>query len=125
MYNEKVIKAFSNPQNVGEIENPSGIGTVGNATCGDIMQITLKIEDDIIKDAKFKTFGCAAAVATSSTATSMIIGKTVEEAEKLTNAEVVNKLDGLPPQKMHCSVLAEEAIHAAIEDYRKKQAENK
>ncbi len=125
MYNEKVIKAFSNPQNVGEIENPSGIGTVGNATCGDIMQITLKIEDDVIKDAKFKTFGCAAAVATSSTATSMIIGKTVEEAEKLTNAEVVNKLDGLPPQKMHCSVLAEEAIHAAIEDYRKKQAENK
>ena len=125
MYNEKVIKAFSNPQNVGEIENPSGIGTVGNATCGDIMQITLKIEDDVIKDAKFKTFGCAAAVATSSTATSMIIGKTVEEAEKLTNAEVVYKLDGLPPQKMHCSVLAEEAIHAAIEDYRKKQAENK
>ena len=125
MYNENVIKAFSNPQNVGEIENPSGIGTVGNATCGDIMQITLKIEDDVIKDAKFKTFGCAAAVATSSTATSMIIGKTVEEAEKLTNAEVVNKLDGLPPQKMHCSVLAEEAIHAAIEDYRKKQAENK
>lgn len=125
MYNEKVIKAFSNPQNVGEIGNPSGIGTVGNATCGDIMQITLKIEDDVIKDAKFKTFGCAAAVATSSTATSMIIGKTVEEAEKLTNAEVVNKLDGLPPQKMHCSVLAEEAIHAAIEDYRKKQAENK
>ncbi len=125
MYNDKVIKAFSNPQNVGEIENPSGIGTVGNATCGDIMQITLKIEDDIIKDAKFKTFGCAAAVATSSTATSMIIGKTVEEAEKLTNAEVVKQLDGLPPQKMHCSVLAEEAIHAAIEDYRKKQAENK
>lgn len=125
MYNEKVMKAFSNPQNVGEIENPSGTGTVGNATCGDIMQITLKIEDNIITDAKFKTFGCAAAVATSSTATTMIIGKTVEEAEKLTNAEVVEFLEGLPPQKMHCSVLAEEAIHAAIEDYRKKQAEQK
>jgi FeS cluster assembly scaffold protein NifU, Clostridium type len=121
MYNEKVMKAFSNPQNVGEIENADGTGTVGNATCGDIMQITLKIENDIIVDAKFKTFGCAAAVATSSTATTMIIGKTVEEAEKLTNAKVVEELGGLPAQKMHCSVLAEEAIQAAIKDYRSKQ----
>jgi len=121
MYNEKVMEAFSNPQNVGEVENYDGIGTVGNEVCGDIMQITLKIENDIIVDAKFKTFGCAAAVATSSTATGMIIGKTVEEALKLTNKEVVEKLEGLPPQKIHCSVLAEEAIRAAIEDYRAKQ----
>jgi len=123
MYNEKVMNAFKNPQNVGEIENPSGFGKVGNASCGDIMQITLKIEDNVIVDAKFKTFGCAAAVATSSTATQMIIGKTVEEAEKLTNAQVVEELEGLPPQKMHCSVLAEEAIQEAIKDYRSKQAQ--
>ena len=122
MYNEKVMEAFKNPQNVGEIENPSGFGKVGNASCGDIMQITLKIENEVIVDAKFKTFGCAAAVATSSTATQMIIGKTVEEAEKLTNAQVVEELEGLPPQKMHCSVLAEEAIQEAIKDYRSKQA---
>ena len=121
MYNEKVLKAFENPQNVGEVENYNGIGTVGNATCGDIMQITLKIEDNIIKDAKFKTFGCAA-VASSSTATTMIIGKTVEEALALTNADVIKELDGLPAQKIHCSVLAEEAIHKAIEDYKSKNA---
>lgn len=122
MYNEKVLKAFENPQNVGEVENYNGIGTVGNATCGDIMQITLKIEDNIIKDAKFKTFGCAAAVASSSTATTMIIGKTVEEALALTNADVIKELDDLPAQKIHCSVLAEEAIHKAIEDYKSKNA---
>ena len=121
MYNEKVLEAFKNPQNVGEIENPDGFGKVGNASCGDIMQITLKIENDIIVDAKFKTFGCAAAVATSSTATSMVIGMTVDEAEKLTNAKVVECLEGLPPQKIHCSVLAEEAIKEAIKDYRSKK----
>ena len=121
MYNKKVMEAFSNPQNVGEIENPDGFGKVGNATCGDIMQITLRIENDIIKDAKFKTFGCAAAVATSSTATQMVIGMTVEEALKLTNAKVVEELEGLPPQKIHCSVLAEEAIKEAIKDYQSKK----
>ena len=121
MYNEKVMDAFKNPKNVGEIENYDGIGVVGNASCGDIMQITIKVENNVIVDAKFKTFGCAAAVATSSTATSMVIGMTVDEAEKLTNAKVVECLEGLPPQKIHCSVLAEEAIKKAIEDYRSKQ----
>jgi len=121
MYNEKVMEAFKNPKNVGEIENPSGIGTVGNASCGDIMQISLKIENNIIVDAKFKTFGCAAAIATSSTATDMIIGMTVEEALKVTNKKVVECLGGLPSQKIHCSVLAEEAIKKAIEDYQAKQ----
>ena len=121
MYNEKVMEAFKNPQNVGEIEDYSGLGKVGNASCGDIMQITLKIENDVIVDAKFKTFGCAAAIATSSTATQMVIGMTVDEALKLTNKAGVEKLEGLPPQKIHCSVLAEEAIKAAIEDYRRRQ----
>ncbi len=121
MYNEKVMKVFANPKNVGEVENYDAIGTVGNATCGDIMQITLKIDNDVITDAKFKTFGCAAAIATSSTATEMIKGKTLDEALKITNKQVVEELEGLPPQKLHCSVLAEEAIKAAIEDYRKKQ----
>ena len=121
MYNEKVMEAFKNPQNVGEIEDYSGLGKVGNASCGDIMQITLKIENDVIVDAKFKTFGCAAAIATSTTATQMVIGMTVDEALKLTNKAVVEKLEGLPPQKIHCSVLAEEAIKAAIEDYRRRQ----
>ena len=121
MYNEKVMEAFKNPQNVGEIEDYSGLGKVGNASCWDIMQITLKIENDVIVDAKFKTFGCAAAIATSSTATQMVIGMTVDEALKLTNKAVVEKLEGLPPQKIHCSVLAEEAIKAAIEDYRRRQ----
>ncbi len=120
MYNQKVLDAFAHPQNVGVIEDASGEGTVGNATCGDIMKITLKIENDIIVDAKFQTFGCAAAIATSSTATQMIIGMTVDEALKVTNAKVVEELEGLPPQKMHCSVLAEEAIKKAIEDYRSK-----
>ncbi|MCX4286742.1 MAG: Fe-S cluster assembly scaffold protein NifU [Clostridia bacterium] len=121
MYNQKVLDAFANPQNVGVIENADGEGTVGNATCGDIMKITLKIENDVIVDAKFQAFGCAAAIATSSTATQMVIGMTVEEALKLTNARVVEELEGLPPQKIHCSVLAEEAIKKAIEDYRAKQ----
>ena len=117
MYNEKVMEAFKNPQNVGEIENPDGFGKVGNASCGDIMQITLKIENDIIVDAKFKTFGCAAAIATSSTATEMIKGMSIEEALKVTNKKVVECLGGLPSQKLHCSVLAEEAIKKAIDDY--------
>ncbi len=121
MYNQKVLDAFANPKNVGCIENADGDGTVGNATCGDIMKITLKIENDVIVDAKFQTFGCAAAIATSSTATQMVIGMTVDEALKLTNARVVEELEGLPPQKIHCSVLAEEAIKKAIEDYRAKQ----
>ena len=121
MYNKKVLEAFAHPQNVGEIENPDGEGTVGNATCGDIMKITLRIVDEKIVDAKFQTFGCAAAIATSSTATQMVIGMTVDEALKLTNARVVEELEGLPPQKLHCSVLAEEAIKKAIEDYRAKQ----
>ena len=121
MYNQKVMDAFAHPQNVGEIENPDGDGTVGNATCGDIMRITLRIENDVITDAKFQTFGCAAAIATSSTATQMVIGMTVDEALKLTNARVVEELEGLPPQKIHCSVLAEEAIKKAIEDYRAKK----
>ena len=121
MYNEKVMEAFSNPKNVGEIENPDGFGKVGNASCGDIMQITLRIKDDVIEDAKFKTFGCAAAIATSSTATEMVKGMKIEDALKVTNSQVVEKLEGLPPQKIHCSVLVEEAIKAAIDDYRNKQ----
>ena len=122
MYNEKVMNAFQNPKNVGEIENADGVGTVGNASCGDIMQISLKIENNIIVDAKFKTFGCAAAIATSSTATDMIIGMTIEQALEVTNKKVIECLGGLPAQKIHCSVLAEEAIKKAIEDYKSKQA---
>ena len=121
MYNEKVMEVFRNPKNVGEIENPDGVGRVGNASCGDIMEIQLKIENDIIVDAKFRTFGCAAAIATSSTATEMVKGMTLEQALQLTNARVVEELEGLPPQKIHCSVLAEEAIKKAIEDYYAKQ----
>ena len=117
MYNEKVIEVFKNPKNVGEIENADGVGTVGNASCGDIMQISLKIENDVIVDAKFKTFGCAAAIATSSTATEMIKGMTIKEALEVTNKKVVECLGGLPAQKIHCSVLAEEAIKKAIDDY--------
>ena len=121
MYNEKVMEAFRNPKNVGEIENPDGVGRVGNASCGDIMEIQLKIENDIIVDAKFRTFGCAAAIATSSTATEMVKGMTVEDALKLTNKKVVETLGGLPAQKLHCSVLAEEAIKKAIENYLEKK----
>ena len=120
-YSEKVMDHFTNPRNVGEMENPSGVGTVGNAKCGDIMRIYLDIDDNgIIKEAKFKTFGCGAAVATSSMATELIIGKTVEEALKVTNEAVMEALNGLPPVKVHCSVLAEEAIHAALKDYAEK-----
>ena len=117
MYNERVVKEFQNPQNVGEMKDANAVGTVGNATCGDIMKIYMKIEDNVIKDVSFQTFGCAAAIATSSVATSMIKGKTVDEALKITNAQVVATLGGLPAQKLHCSVLAEEAIKAAINDY--------
>ncbi len=116
-YSEKVMDHFTNPRNVGEIEGASGVGTVGNAKCGDIMRIYLDIDNGIIKDAKFKTFGCGAAVATSSMATELIIGKTIEEALKVTNKAVMEALDGLPPVKIHCSLLAEEAIHAALWDY--------
>ena len=119
-YSEKVLDHFSNPRNVGEIENASGVGTVGNAKCGDIMRMYLDIRDGVILDAKFKTFGCGAAVATSSMATELVIGKTVEEALLVTNKAVMEALDGLPPVKVHCSLLAEEAIHAALWDYAQK-----
>lgn len=123
MYSEKVMDHFSNPRNVGEIENADGVGQVGNAKCGDIMKVYLKIENDVIVDVKFKTFGCGAAVATSSMATELIKGKTVDEAAKLTNKAVAEALDGLPPVKMHCSVLAEEAVAAALADYRSKKGQ--
>ena len=122
MYTEKVLDHFQNPRNVGEIPDASGVGMVGNAKCGDIMQMFIKVnDDDVIEDVKFKTFGCGAAVATSSMATEMIKGKTVDEALKLSNNAVVEALEGLPPQKIHCSVLAEEAVKAAVEDYRSKK----
>lgn len=121
MYSKKVLDTFANPKNVGEIENADGVGTVGNAACGDIMQVSLKIENDVIVDAKFKTFGCTAAIASSSVATEMIKGKTIEEALQIKNADVVEELEGLPPQKIHCSVLAEEAIAEAIKDYQSKK----
>ena len=122
MYSEKVMDHFEHPRKVGEIPDASGVGTVGNAKCGDIMRIYLKINDDgVIEDCKFKTFGCGAAIATSSMATEMIKGKTVEEAQQLTNAAVAEALDGLPPVKMHCSLLAEEAVKAALDDYHAKQ----
>lgn len=120
MYSDKVMDHFANPRNVGEIENASGTGTVGNAKCGDIMKMDILVEDNVIVDVKFKTFGCGAAIATSSMATELVKGKTIEEALQLTNKAVAEALDGLPPVKMHCSLLAEEAIHAAIEDYQKK-----
>ncbi|MCX7842491.1 MAG: Fe-S cluster assembly scaffold protein NifU [Clostridia bacterium] len=121
MYSEKVMDHFMNPRNVGEIENADGVGQVGNAKCGDIMKMYLKIENNVIIDAKFKTFGCGAAVATSSMATELIIGKTVDEALQITNKAVADALDGLPPAKMHCSNLAEEAINSAIEDYKRRK----
>ena len=121
MYSEKVMDHFSNPRNMGEIENPSGVGTVGNAKCGDIMRMYLDIDDSgVIQDVKFKTFGCGAAVATSSMATELVKGKTVDEALGVTNKAVMEALDGLPPVKVHCSLLAEEAIHAALWDYAEK-----
>ncbi|ACV63087.1 FeS cluster assembly scaffold protein NifU [Desulfofarcimen acetoxidans DSM 771] len=120
MYSEKVMDHFENPRNVGEIENANGIGQVGNPSCGDIMKIYLVVEDNIIKDIKFKTFGCGAAVATSSMVTELAKGKTLEEALELSNAAVAQALDGLPPKKMHCSNLAADALHAAIKDYQEK-----
>lgn len=121
LYSEKVMDHFRNPRNVGVIEDANGIGEVGNARCGDIMKMYLKIENDIIEDVKFETFGCGSAIASSSMATEMIKGKPVAEAEKLTNKAVTEALDGLPAHKIHCSVLAEEAIHAALEDYRSRK----
>ncbi len=121
LYSEKVMDHFRNPRNVGVIEDANGIGEVGNARCGDIMKIYLKIEDDVIQDVKFETFGCGSAIASSSMATEMIKGKPVAEAEKLTNKAGTEALDGLPAHKIHCSVLAEEAIHAALEDYRSRK----
>jgi nitrogen fixation NifU-like protein len=122
MYTEKVMEHFSNPRNVGEIENANGVGEVGNASCGDIMKIYLKVEDNIIKDVKFKTFGCGAAIATSSMVTELAIGKTIDEALVLTNQAVAEALDGLPPAKMHCSNLAADALHEAIKDYKAKNS---
>jgi len=121
MYSEKVIDHFTNPRNVGEIEHPDGVGQVGNPKCGDIMRITLEVEDNIIKDIKFKTFGCGAAVATSSMVTELVKGKTLEEALAVSNAVVAEALGGLPENKMHCSNLAADALHAAIKDYLSKK----
>ena len=123
MYSEKVMDHFSNPRNVGQIDNANAVGEVGNAKCGDIMKIYMDIQDDVIKDVKFKTFGCGAAIATSSMATEMVKGKTVDEALALTNKAVMEALDGLTKEKIHCSVLAEEAIQSAINDYRSKKGE--
>lgn len=119
-YSEKVMDHFANPRNVGEIEDADGVGTVGNPTCGDIMKMFIKVQDNVIVDVKFKTFGCGAAIATSSMATELIKGKTIDEALQLSNKAVAEALDGLPPVKMHCSVLAEEAVQAAVDDYLKK-----
>jgi nitrogen fixation NifU-like protein len=122
MYTDKVMDHFSNPRNVGEIEDANGVGEVGNASCGDIMKIYLKVEDDVIKDVKFKTFGCGAAIATSSMVTEMALGKTLDEAWQLSNEAVAEALDGLPSQKMHCSNLAADALHEAIKNYRDNKA---
>ena len=121
IYSEKVLDHFANPRNVGEIEDADGVGEVGNAKCGDIMKMYIKVDNGIISDVKFKTFGCGAAVATSSIATEMIKGKKLEDALKLTNKAVIEALDGLPPAKIHCSVLAEQAMKAAISDYYRRQ----
>ena len=117
-YTEQVMDHFMNPRNMGEMEDASGVGTVGNAKCGDIMRIYIKVENDVITDVKFKTFGCGAAIATSSKATELVKGKTLDEALQITNKQVMDSLGGLPPVKVHCSVLAEEALHAAIQDYK-------
>ncbi|MCL6612543.1 MAG: Fe-S cluster assembly scaffold protein NifU [Peptococcaceae bacterium] len=121
MYSEKVMDHFENPRNVGEIPDADGVGQVGNPTCGDIMKIYLKIKDNVIEDARFKTFGCGAAIATSSMVTEMVKGKTIEEALRISNKQVAEALDGLPPKKMHCSNLAADALHAAIEDYKSRR----
>ena len=120
LYTQTVMDHFMHPRNVGEIADADGVGEVGNAKCGDIMKMDIKVENDIITDVKFKTFGCCAAIATSSMATEMVKGKSIDEALQLTNKAVAEALDGLPPVKMHCSLLAEQAIHAAVEDYQKK-----
>ncbi len=125
LYSEKVMEHFLNPQNVGVIEDADGVGEVGNAKCGDIMKMYLKIDNEVISDVKFETFGCASAIASSSMATEMIKGKPVAEAMLLTNKAVAEALDGLPPHKMHCSVLAEEAIQSALEDYENKKSKSK
>ena len=125
LYSEKVMDHFRNPRNVGTIENADGIGEVGNAVCGDIMKIYLKIDNDTVTDVKFETFGCGSAIASSSMATELIKGKPLSEVLQITNKAVVEALDGLPAHKLHCSVLAEEAIKAAVEDYYKKQEQNK
>ncbi len=121
MYTDKVMEHFTNPKNVGEIENADGVGQVGNPTCGDIMKMYIKVKDNVIEDIKFKTFGCGAAIATSSMATELAKGKTIEEAEKLTNKIIAEALGGLPGTKMHCSNLAADALHKAIDDYKSKQ----
>ena len=121
MYNEKVMKHFTDPQNVGEMADADAIGEVGNVKCGDVMKIFLKIEDEYVKDIKFQTFGCGAAIATSSMVTEMAKGKTLDDALQISNKEVAEALDGLPPQKMHCSNLAADALHAAIDNYRHKK----
>ena len=125
MYSQKVIEHFQSPRNVGEIEDADGIGTVGNPSCGDIMKMYIKVENNVIVDVKFQTFGCGAAIATSSITTEMVKGKTIEEAIKLTRNDVADALGGLPPIKMHCSNLATDALNAAIEDYRSKKAAKK
>ena len=122
-YSEKVLEHFRNPRNVGELENPDGVGVEGNPVCGDLMEIHIQVEDERITDIKFKTFGCGSAIATSSMVTELAKGKTLDEALTITRQDVANELDGLPKQKMHCSNLAADALHKAIEDYRKKQAE--
>jgi len=121
LYSKKVMEHFQNPRNVGEMENPDGVGRVGNPVCGDVMELYIKVEDNKIIDVKFKTFGCGAAIATSSMITEMVKGKTIEEALRISNRAVAEALDGLPPVKMHCSVLAEDALKAAIKDYLKKK----
>lgn len=124
-YSEKVMDHFMNPRNMGEIEDADAVGTVGNPACGDVMRLYLKVKDHVIVDAKFKTFGCGAAIATSSMATEMLIGKTLEEAKAITNHAVAEALDGLPPVKMHCSVLAQEGIEAAVNEYLKAERDKK
>ena len=123
VYSEKVLEHFRNPRNVGELENPDGVGIEGNPVCGDLMEIHIQVEDDRITDIKFKTFGCGSAIATSSMVTELAKGKTLDEALEISRQDVADELDGLPKQKMHCSNLAADALHKAIEDYRKKQAE--
>jgi nitrogen fixation NifU-like protein len=125
VYSEKVMEHFKNPRNMGEMENPDGVGHVGNPVCGDIMELYIKVDNNVITDAKFKTFGCGAAIATSSMVTELVKGKTVDEALKISNRAVAEALGGLPPVKMHCSVLAEEALKSAIDDYHKKHPETK